>query len=84
MTGDIVINTNGDRDADYVLTDLDPISGLMRPVAYYYGGRKIYEEVAGVAIHWPNNRKEVPKDVPDCGFTGKAEKCQQKGNDYIN
>ena len=75
-----MINQNGDRDADYVLTDMDPLSGAMRPVAVYYGSRKVYEELAGTTIHWPNNQVSPPRDVPECGFTGNDPKCQDKGS----
>lgn len=29
MTGEITINENGDREADYTLNDLDPETGIM-------------------------------------------------------
>lgn len=75
MSGDLVINSNGDREADYMLTDLDPESGKMIPVAVYFGGRKVYQKYPGVEIRWPNNLP--PPDVPRCGFRGENPICAE-------
>lgn len=37
ITGYVRIDDNGDRDADYSLIDLDPITGRFEVVAHYYG-----------------------------------------------
>nr|XP_027204126.1 atrial natriuretic peptide receptor 1-like [Dermatophagoides pteronyssinus] len=74
LTGDIVVNDNGDREVDYTLNDLDPETGTMRPVATYYGARRQFEKLPGVEIHWPSEFGPPP-DVPDCGFTGDAPHC---------
>ncbi|KAH9493958.1 Nitrogen permease regulator 2 [Dermatophagoides farinae] len=74
LTGDILINQNGDREVDYTLNDLDPETGTMRPVATYFGARRIFDKFAGVEIHWPKEYGPAP-DVPDCGFTGDAPHC---------
>lgn len=34
-----MISANGDREADYTLNDLDPDTGVMRPVATYFGAK---------------------------------------------
>ncbi|RWS14281.1 atrial natriuretic peptide receptor 1-like protein [Dinothrombium tinctorium] len=73
--GDILINANGDREADYTLSDLDPDIGIFRVVANYYGSRNLYEQVDDFEIHWPENGKGPPPDVPYCGFTGDAIHC---------
>lgn len=80
LTGDIAINANGDREADYTLSDMDPETGVMRPIATYWGSKRVFEKIAGVDVHWPGGRKEPPPDVPYCGFTGDAERCKIKGN----
>lgn len=76
LTGDIVINENGDREADYTLNDLDPETGVMRPVATYWGAKRLYEKIGDNYIHWPGGRENPPPDVPYCGFTGEARHCQ--------
>ncbi|CAN8013663.1 unnamed protein product, partial [Ixodes persulcatus] len=76
LTGDITINENGDREADYTLNDLDPETGLMVPVATFFGLRKTFEYLKNSDIHWPGGRTTPPPDVPDCGFTGEATHCQ--------
>src|SRR6266516_7605638 len=79
LTGNIVINENGDREADFTFSDLDPETGIMRPIATYYGDRKVYEKIAGVQIHWPGGRDSAHPDVPYCCFTGEAIHCIVKG-----
>lgn len=37
ITGHVRIDDNGDRDADYSISDLDPITGRFEVVAHYYG-----------------------------------------------
>ena len=86
LTGDIAINENGDREADYTLSDLDYETGIMRPVATYFGAKRLYTKMANAEIHWPGGRTEPPPDVPYCGFTGDAVHCLVKGkiNSTVN
>ncbi|CAH0550987.1 unnamed protein product [Brassicogethes aeneus] len=70
------IDDNGDRDADYSILDLDPITGKFEVVANYYGLRKIYSPVEGKKIHWPGGREGPPPDKPKCGFLGNNPDCQ--------
>lgn len=79
LTGEILINRNGDREADYTLNDMDPETGFMVPVATYYGAKKTYEEISGYMITWPGKTNEAPKDVPKCGFQGDAPACRVPG-----
>lgn len=37
ITGHVRIDSNGDRDADYSILDLDPITGRFEVVAHYNG-----------------------------------------------
>lgn len=37
ITGHVRIDSSGDRDADYSILDLDPITGRFEVVAHYYG-----------------------------------------------
>ncbi|XP_067654035.1 atrial natriuretic peptide receptor 1-like [Haliotis asinina] len=75
ITGTVAIDSNGDRDSDYSLLDLNPGTGKLEVVANYYGNRKRYEPVVGKAINWAGGRTSPPPDVPKCGFDGA--KCQQ-------
>ncbi|CAD7015388.1 unnamed protein product [Ceratitis capitata] len=75
ITGHVRIDDNGDRDADYSISDLDPINGKFEVVAHYYGLHREYSAVAGKKIHWPGGREGPPPDVPRCGFLGNAPEC---------
>ncbi|GBO44705.1 Atrial natriuretic peptide receptor 1, partial [Araneus ventricosus] len=79
LTGDISINENGDREADYTLNDLDPETGIMTPIATFFGSRQMYDKLDDHEIHWPGN-VGPPLDVPICGFTGNAPECMPIGN----
>lgn len=63
---------------DYTLSDLDTETGTMRPVATYYGARRVLDKFPGVEVQWPQS-KGSPLDVPECGFTGEALHCLPKG-----
>ncbi|GJQ80785.1 hypothetical protein Trydic_g9376 [Trypoxylus dichotomus] len=79
ITGHVRIDDNGDRDADYSILDLDPITGKFEVVAHYYGLHRKYSPVQGQRIHWPGGREDPPPDVPKCGFMGNHPDC--KDND---
>uniref|UniRef100_A0A182JDJ6 Guanylate cyclase n=1 Tax=Anopheles atroparvus TaxID=41427 RepID=A0A182JDJ6_ANOAO len=69
ITGNVTIDSNGDRISNYSLLDLNPDTGLFEVVAnYYYGGGLQFVE--GKAIHWAGDRKKAPPDRPTCGFDG--------------
>ena len=76
---DIVLNQNGDREADYTLNDMDPETGFMIPVATYFGAKQTYEIKEGTKITWPGDKNEPPADVPRCGFDGNANECKEGG-----
>lgn len=40
ITGMVRIDDNGDRDADYSLLDLDPVTGRFEVVSHYYGANR--------------------------------------------
>uniref|UniRef100_A0A182QDM9 Receptor ligand binding region domain-containing protein n=1 Tax=Anopheles farauti TaxID=69004 RepID=A0A182QDM9_9DIPT len=79
ITGHVRIDDNGDRDADYSILDLDPITGRFEVVAHYYGITREYSPVKGKKIHWPGGREGPPPDVPKCGFLGTSPACQGNG-----
>jgi len=79
LTGDIIINENGDREADYTLNDMDPETGFMIPIATYFGAKKTYERLKGYEITWSGGRTEAPPDIPKCGFLNDAPECREPG-----
>ncbi|XP_076677166.1 atrial natriuretic peptide receptor 1 isoform X3 [Andrena cerasifolii] len=70
ITGDVNIDENGDRIADYSLLDMNPETSKFEIVANYYGANKTLEYVPGKRIHWSGGRAEPPPDTPTCGFDG--------------
>ncbi|XP_037295323.1 receptor-type guanylate cyclase gcy-28 [Manduca sexta] len=84
ITGHVRIDAVGDRDADYAILDLDPVTGKFEVVAFYHGLNSSYKPVAGKAIHWPGGRRGPPPDTPRCGFLGTDPMCQgdHRNNSY--
>lgn len=71
ITGNVSIDSNGDRRSDYSLLDMNPSNSHFEIVAnYLHNGNNDpkYEEVK--AIHWAGGRSEAPADRPECGFDG--------------
>jgi atrial natriuretic peptide receptor A len=79
VTGHVRIDDNGDRDADYSVLDLDPITGRFEVVAHYYGLYRNYTPVKDKTIHWPGSREGPPPDIPPCGFMGNDPACHSNG-----
>ncbi|XP_055545270.1 atrial natriuretic peptide receptor 1-like isoform X3 [Wyeomyia smithii] len=69
ITGNVTIDSNGDRVSDYSLLDLNPNTGMFEIVANYFhdGGLQF---TAGKEIHWSGGRVTAPPDRPTCGFDG--------------
>ncbi|XP_070536382.1 atrial natriuretic peptide receptor 1-like isoform X1 [Ptychodera flava] len=77
IQGDVTIDDNGDRDADFMMFDMtDPEAGTFEVVGHYFGHSKTYVKVPGRQIHWPGGATGPPKDEPDCGFYN--EYCPEK------
>ncbi|KAL4216489.1 Nitrogen permease regulator 2 [Mactra antiquata] len=76
ITGNVSIDDNGDRNADYSLLDMDPDTGEFEVVANYFGNTKTYEQVPGKQIRWAGNYEHAPPDTPKCGFDNS--KCPPK------
>ncbi|XP_043518997.1 atrial natriuretic peptide receptor 1-like isoform X2 [Frieseomelitta varia] len=70
ITGDVNIDENGDRIADYSLLDMNPETSKFEIVANYYGANKTLQYIPGKRIHWSGGRSEPPPDTPTCGFDG--------------
>ncbi|XP_055636568.1 atrial natriuretic peptide receptor 1 isoform X2 [Toxorhynchites rutilus septentrionalis] len=75
ITGNVTIDSNGDRISDYSLLDLNPNTGMFEIVANYFhdGGLQFVE---GKEIHWSGGRTKAPPDRPTCGFDGSL--CPDK------
>lgn len=82
ITGHVRIDDNGDRDADYSILDLDPITGKFEVVAHYYGLHRKFSPVPGQKIHWPGGREAPPPDMPKCGFLENNPECLNHGTYY--
>src|SRR5271163_1057891 len=54
ITGNVSIDTNGDRFSDYSLLDLDPAQGKFVEVAYYSGAMNELKEISN--FHWEIGR----------------------------
>ncbi|XP_060517120.1 atrial natriuretic peptide receptor 1 [Cylas formicarius] len=76
ITGYVRIDDNGDRDADYSILDLDPITGKFEVVGHCNGVDKHYTPVLGKRIHWPGGREGPPPDIPKCGFLDDSSECR--------
>ncbi|XP_035740705.1 atrial natriuretic peptide receptor 1-like isoform X2 [Vespa mandarinia] len=70
ITGDVNIDENGDRIADYSLLDMNPETSKFEIVANYYGANKTLDYIKGKQIHWSGGRPKPPPDTPTCGFDG--------------
>lgn len=92
----VQINANGDQELDYLLCDLEPELGVMRPVARYAKELRQVHMLPNSYVHWPRrlgsalasgsgrrqiiDNDEPPPDEPECGFTGEAEQCIDRQN----
>ena len=83
ISGDILINSNGDRETDYTLDDLDNETGQFRSVYNYFGSRRKIEKIANVMMHWPNKQNKPPLDVPECGFRNDKPECRKSDSNLL-
>ncbi|XP_037036994.1 atrial natriuretic peptide receptor 1-like isoform X1 [Bradysia coprophila] len=67
ITGNVTIDSNGDRISDYSLLDMNPETGYFEIVANYFNKTGL-QYVEGKSIHWAGGRTEPPPDRPTCGF----------------
>ncbi|CAI4225854.1 unnamed protein product [Auanema sp. JU1783] len=64
ITGNVSIDSNGDRYSDYSLLDLDQKLGKFVEVAYYSGAKNELKKVGD--FHWVGGKP--PRDSPICGY----------------
>ncbi|CAH8486557.1 unnamed protein product [Heterobilharzia americana] len=74
VTGVVRIDANGDRNADYSLLDMNPVTGDFEVVVNYFGNDKSLSPVADRTIDWINTDNKPPPHTPPCGFDGSE--CQ--------
>ncbi|XP_017847573.1 atrial natriuretic peptide receptor 1 isoform X2 [Drosophila busckii] len=68
ITGNVTIDSNGDRISAYSLLDMNPTTGRFEIVAHFLHNRLEFE--AKREIHWPGGRNQAPPDRPICGYDG--------------
>uniref|UniRef100_A0A5K3FFW0 guanylate cyclase n=1 Tax=Mesocestoides corti TaxID=53468 RepID=A0A5K3FFW0_MESCO len=79
IAGNVSVDDNGDRNADYSLLDMNPETGDFEVVGNYFGNAKKYSPVHTKTIDWANPENAPPPDTPPCGFDGT--RCER--NDMI-
>lgn len=86
------INDNGDQELDYMLSDLERDTGVMKPVLGYSRETRQVRTLPDGYIQWPKRMDSVsklmvdidepPADEPECGFNDDAERCVDRQNLY--
>ncbi|XP_055357206.1 atrial natriuretic peptide receptor 1-like [Paramacrobiotus metropolitanus] len=81
---DIILNANGDREADWALNQMDVETGNFVPVMEYSAKRKALESSRNPVdnsirkIVW-YKRGSPPPNEPKCGYRGTSPDCLAKG-----
>ncbi|XP_049885552.1 atrial natriuretic peptide receptor 1 isoform X2 [Pectinophora gossypiella] len=70
ITGEVVIDKNGDRVASYSLLDMNPLTSKFEVVATYVAANSSLQFIKDRPIHWAGGRLTPPPDTPECGFDG--------------
>ncbi|XP_030020680.1 atrial natriuretic peptide receptor 1 isoform X3 [Manduca sexta] len=70
ITGEVIINSNGDRVSSYSLLDMNPVTSKFEVVATYVAANSSLQFIEGRPIHWAGGRTTAPPDTPMCGFDG--------------
>ncbi|EDV94937.1 GH13987 [Drosophila grimshawi] len=68
ITGNVTIDSNGDRISAYSLLDMNPNTGRFEIVAHFLHNRLEFESEK--EIHWAGGREIAPPDRPICGYDG--------------
>ncbi|KAH8417160.1 hypothetical protein KR222_005193, partial [Zaprionus bogoriensis] len=68
ITGNVTIDSNGDRISAYSLLDMNPSTGRFEIVAHFLHNRLEFESEKD--IHWAGGREQAPPDRPICGYDG--------------
>ncbi|KAL4713025.1 hypothetical protein ACJJTC_014659 [Scirpophaga incertulas] len=70
ITGEVIIDGNGDRVASYSLLDMNPVTSKFEVVATYVAANSSLQFIPDRPIHWAGGRLTPPPDTPECGFDG--------------
>nr|XP_013189957.1 unnamed protein product [Amyelois transitella] len=70
ITGEVIIDSNGDRVASYSLLDMNPKTSMFEVVATYVAANSSLQFIPDRPIHWAGGRLTPPPDTPECGFDG--------------
>ncbi|PZC83039.1 hypothetical protein B5X24_HaOG208906 [Helicoverpa armigera] len=70
ITGEVIIDSNGDRVASYSLLDMNPDTSKFQVVATYVAANSSLQFIEDRPIHWAGGRTTPPPDTPMCGFDG--------------
>ncbi|XP_038624938.1 atrial natriuretic peptide receptor 1 [Tachyglossus aculeatus] len=81
VTGYLKIDSNGDRESDFSLWDLDPESGDFQVTLDFNGTTKELIPVPGRQLHWPGGGP--PPDVPRCGFNNEEPACRKASFSHL-
>ncbi|KAF0290085.1 Atrial natriuretic peptide receptor 1 [Amphibalanus amphitrite] len=73
ISGIIKINSYGDRESDYTVTDINPSTGDWEEVAHWSGAEGVLIEVHDV--WWPGGGA-APANQPLCGYAGDRGPCR--------
>lgn len=80
ITGNVSIDSNGDRLSDYSLLDMNPETSHFENVANYFHSTGL-TFVTNKTIHWAGGRKTPPLDRPFCGFDNSL--CPENSNSQM-
>ncbi|XP_014647368.1 PREDICTED: atrial natriuretic peptide receptor 1 isoform X2 [Ceratotherium simum simum] len=75
VMGYLKMDSNGDRETDFSLWDMDPETGAFRVVLNYNGTSQELVAVSGRKLNWPLGYP--PPDIPKCGFDNEDPACNQ-------
>ncbi|KAG8519991.1 Atrial natriuretic peptide receptor 1 [Galemys pyrenaicus] len=75
VTGHLKIDSNGDRETDFSLWDMEPETGAFRVVLNYNGTSQELVAMSGRKLNWPLGYP--PPDIPKCGFDNEDPACNQ-------
>ncbi|KAM6217173.1 atrial natriuretic peptide receptor 1 [Rhynchocyon petersi] len=75
VSGHLKIDSNGDRETDFSLWDMDPETGTFWVVLNYNGTSQKLVAMPGRKLNWPLGYP--PPDVPRCGFENEDPACNQ-------
>ncbi|XP_062048275.1 atrial natriuretic peptide receptor 1 isoform X3 [Lepus europaeus] len=75
VMGYLKMDSNGDRDTDFSLWDMDPETGAFRVALNYNGTSQELVAVSGRKLYWPLGYP--PPDIPKCGFDNEDPACNQ-------